>query len=252
MARLRWAAWILPLVALWVVPRSLFPSPSALAQEAPGPRPETPPATVPEGLPGSGTKTLLEAWQEAWTPGEAHARLAQRTGVWKLTTRTWSDPSEEPVVTETTAIRSMILGGRCLEERVVGEIQGMPFESRGYLGYDNVTHRWWSTWMDTLSTAVVVTTGTSDPDAKEIVLAGEYSDPLTGQQRQVRTVVRFVDRDTEEFEWWERRGDREVKTMEILYQRQGLSGLGPESASPAPPKEPSPPAPPELRSPPAI
>lgn len=163
---------------------------------------------------------LLDAWTDAWTPGEAHARLAGRAGVWKLTTRTWGDPAEEPVVTETTAVREMILGGRVLQERVLGEVQGISFESLGQLGYDNVTGRWWSTWMDTFSTAVVVTTGTWDPRARELVLTGEYADPLTGTAREVRTVLRWIDSNTERFEWWETRDGEEVKTMEILYQRQ--------------------------------
>jgi len=183
---------------------------------------DPPPSPVEE--PSRQRSDILEAWTRAWSPGEAHARLAARVGVWKLTTRTWGDPSEEPVVSETTAVREMVLGGRCLQERVVGEVQGIPFESLGHLGYDNVTGRWWSTWMDTLSTAVVVTTGTRDPRAREIVLTGEYVDPLSGETRQVRSVHRWLNLDTERFEWWETRDGIEVKTMEILYQRQTLDG----------------------------
>jgi hypothetical protein len=164
---------------------------------------------------------VLDAWTRAWTPGEAHRRLASRAGFWKLTTRTWSDPSEEPVVTETTAVREMVLSGHCLQEKVLGEVQGLQFQSLGYLGYDNVTRRWWSLWMDTLSTAPVFTTGTDDPDATVLALTGEYADPLTGRSRPVRTVIRFVDYDTERFEWYEIRDGQEVKTMDILYQRQG-------------------------------
>lgn len=164
---------------------------------------------------------LLDVWTRAWTPGRAHSRLASRAGFWKLTTRTWGDLSEEPVVTETTAVREMVLGGRVLQEEVVGEVQGLELQSLGYLGYDNVTHRWWSLWMDTLSTAPVFTTGTEDPGATVLVLSGEYADPLSGRMRPVRTVVRFVDYDTERFEWWETRDGEEVKTMDILYQRQG-------------------------------
>jgi len=200
------------------------PDPSSDASQGPESRAET----EEDGGAGAPAETsesvhrdiVLDAWSRAWTPGTAHERLTDRTGLWKLTTRTWSDPSEEPVVTETTAVREMVLGGRYLQEHVVGEIQGIPFEARGYLGYDNVTGRWWSTWMDTLSTAVVLTTGTRDPGADEIVLTGEYADPLTGETRRVRTIHRFLDADTETFEWWEVRDGTQVKTMEILYQRQ--------------------------------
>lgn len=190
---------------------------------APGredPEAETAETTPPETAP-AGPQSLLDAWTRARTPGRAHTRLASRAGFWKLTTRTWGDPSEEPVVTETMAVRKTVLGGRALQEEVLGEVQGLEFQSLGYLGYDNVTERWWSLWMDTLSTAPVFTTGTADPNAAVVVLTGEYADPLTGESRPVRTVIRFVDYDTERFEWWEIRDGREVKTMDVLYQRQG-------------------------------
>jgi len=184
-------------------------------------------AQEPEPQEEAAPPTLLDTWTRAWTPGKAHARLASRAGFWRLTTRTWGDPSEEPVVTETMAVREMVLGGRALQEEVVGEVQGLEFQSVSYLGYDNVTRRWWSLWMDTLSTAPVFTTGGEDPEAKVLVLTGEYADPLTGGTRPVRTVIRFVDYDTERFEWWETRDGEEVKTMDVLYQRQGpLEGPG--------------------------
>ena len=179
------------------------------------------PAAATEETAAANPPAVLDAWTHAWTPGKAHTRLAARAGFWKLTTRTWGDPSEEPVVTETMAVRKSVLGGRALQEEVVGEVQGLDFQSLGYLGYDNVTRRWWSLWMDTLSTAPVFTAGTADPNATVVVLTGEYADPLTGKSRSVRTVIRFVDYDTERFEWWETRAGREVKTMDVLYQRQG-------------------------------
>lgn len=184
-------------------------------------QPPEPPEEVGSEPARESPPAVLDAWTRAWTPGKAHTRLASRTGFWKLTTRTWGDPSEGPVVTETTAVRKTVLGGRVLQEEVVGEIQGLELQSLGYLGYDNVTRRWWSLWMDTLSTAPVFTAGTRDPEADVLVLTGEYADPLSGRTRPVRTVVRFVDYDTERFEWWETRDGQEVKTMDILYQRQG-------------------------------
>lgn len=214
-------------------------------------------------------RRVLEAWTSARTPGEAHEHLARRAGVWDLTTRTWSEETVEPVVTRATAHRRMILGGRYLEERVEAEVLDAPFEGFGVTGYDNVRGRWWSTWMDTMSTAPVHTVSRGSaggdeveegpgpreadseagtvseigeplvprqPDPAEletevIVMAGSYVDPLSGEVREVRTVTRVLDEDREVFEWWELRPDgSEMKTMEILYQRREAEDQAPDRA----------------------
>lgn len=161
----------------------------------------------------------MRAWQAGWTPGEAHAFLASRAGDWTLTTRTWPEPGVDPVITDSTATRRMILGGRVLEEVVTGEILGLGFEGRGFLGFDNVTGRWWNTWMDTMSTAPVTTVGRPDDLTGDLVLRGDYVDPSSGERRKVRTVYRFTTANSEVFQWWERRGPEEVLTMEIHYER---------------------------------
>lgn len=224
-------------------------------------------------LPGEGDlsepqRRVLEAWTSARTPGEAHDHLLRRVGEWDLTTRTWSEGSVEPQVSRATARRRMVLGGRYLEERVEAEVLDAPFQGFGVTGYDNVTRRWWSTWIDTMSTAPVHTVSRPTPAAEAgegsrgaagelaagggeavlptqpetleletelIVMTGSYVDPLSGESREVRTVTRVLDEDREIFEWWEVRPDgSERKTMEIVYQRRRGEDEPPEdSESPA-------------------
>ena len=192
-------------------------------------------------------RRVLKAWTSARTPGPAHEHLARRAGVWDLTTRTWSEETVEPTVTRSTARRRMTLGGRILEERVAAELLDAPFEGFGVTGYDNVRQRWWSSWMDTMSTAPVHTVSPGSdqgeavgagpsqtgPDSRKleteaIVMIGSYVDPLSGEVREVRTVTRVLDEDREVFEWWELRPDgSEMKTMETLYRRRAAEDDAP-------------------------
>lgn len=215
--------WIALLAAVWlpgaVPPLSAQTDPPPTTEHATGEPAASPASELSEPDLTPAEERMVRAWQAGWTPGEAHDFLASRAGEWSLVTRTWAQPGAEPMITESTATRRMILGGRVLEEVVTGEILGLGFEGRGFLGFDNLTGRWWSTWMDTMSTAPVTTVGSPDTLTGDLVLRGDYVDPLSGERRKVRTVLRFSTPDREVFQWWEQRGPKEVLTMEIRYER---------------------------------
>lgn len=170
----------------------------------------------PEG--GEEMAAMMAAWQKAMTPGDQHANLAKATGSWEATIRTWMDPAAEPMVSKGTVERKMTLGGRILEEHLSSEMMGQPFTGVGRVGYDNVTGRHWSTWTDSMSTGIYLSYGSEDADGS-ISYAGEYQDPMSGGMIKSRAVVRWVDENTQLFEWHEDRGEGEIKTMEITYRR---------------------------------
>jgi hypothetical protein len=43
------------------------------------------------------------------------------------------------------------MGGRFLGQRYTGSMMSAPFEGVGYTGYDNVTKKYWGTWIDRMS-----------------------------------------------------------------------------------------------------
>ncbi len=59
-----------------------------------------------------------------------------------------------------------------------------------------------------------------DADGK-VVYHGEFDDPMTGGKTKVRSVMRWEGDDKQVFEWYEDRGEGEMRTMEITYERQG-------------------------------
>jgi len=162
-------------------------------------------------------QAMMQAWMAAGTPGEQHAELAKHAGDYSLTVKSWMDPAAEPEVSQGSAHSEMVLGGRVLHETVEGDMMGMPFNGIGYTGYNNTTGKYWSVWMDSMSTALGVGEGTWDAEAGGLAMTMEYVDPMTKTTKTARTLSRHRDDGTMVFEWFEDREGTEVKTMEIVY-----------------------------------
>jgi len=124
----------------------------------------------------------MEAWQKAATPGEVHAFLAKKSGKWKITGKMWMAPGTDPVVSESTAVAEMILGGRFLKEEMKGTSMGMPFEGLGITGYDNTTGIVTSVWYDNMGTVTSMFTGKYETPGEPLELTGHIPPDTTIRQ----------------------------------------------------------------------
>jgi hypothetical protein len=173
-----------------------------------------------ETTPSDEQTAIMEAYQRAAALGPQHAMLAGMAGEFRLTLRSFNEPGSEPAVSTGTSTRKMILGGRYLEETVHASVAGQPFEGRGLTGYDNVTRSWWGSWIDTMSTGIMITGGTWDEEAGVGTFEGEYNDPVTGELQSSRSVIRRLPNGDEQMEMYMTTAVGEVKALEILYQRK--------------------------------
>ena len=165
---------------------------------------------------------IMQAWEEAMTPGPQHAEMAALEGTWAMTTTWWMYPDSPPQVAQGTAVRTMIMEGRVLQERVTSPgMFGQPFEGLALTGYDNVTGAYWGTWTDNMSTGVTLTTGRWDDAAGMFVFEGETPDPMTGGTMPMRIESRTDGDDREVSEFFFPGPDGQMfKSMEIVYERQ--------------------------------
>ena len=170
--------------------------------------------------PNAEQQAMMEAYQRAATPGAQHASLAKMAGEYTLTIKMFGEPGTEPEVSTGTASRRMILGGRYLEETVHAMMMGEHFEGRGLTGYDNVTHSWWGSWIDTMSTGIMINSGAWDEEAGVGTFEGEYNDPVTGELQSSRSVIRRLPNGDELMEMYMTTAVGEVKALEIVYQRK--------------------------------
>jgi hypothetical protein len=61
--------------------------------------------------------------------------------------------------------------------------------------------------------------GTYDPATKTLTYTSEY-EPMPGMKTKVRELLKIPDKDHHTLEFYEDRGGKEVKVMEIIYTRQ--------------------------------
>jgi hypothetical protein len=191
----------------------ILPAAAALAQEkAKGPE-KAPPAAEQE------MKAAMEAMEKAATPGAMHQFLAKMAGTWNVESKAWMGPGD-PMISKGTSVCTMVLGGRFLQEEVKADFGGMPYEGKGITGYDNVAKVFQATWVDTLGTGLGVATGSLDPTGKILTSTMTFTDPRTGKEGSMRTVLTLVDEKTHRFEVFERGPDgKEVRTMEMTYRK---------------------------------
>ncbi len=157
---------------------------------------------------------------KAATPGEPHQKLQSMEGHWNVHLKSWAMPGAPAMESDGSAEMSMVLGGRYLRQTFTGDFMGMPFEGLGYIGYDNVKKQYFNSWMDNMSTGMMITSGHFDPAGMKGTFEGTMTDPMGGEM-SVKEVLHLVDRDHHTMEMWGPGPDGQTfKMMEISYSRK--------------------------------
>ena len=164
-------------------------------------------------------KAMQEAMQKAATPGDAHKKLEPLVGTFDAKVSMWMAPDQPPQESTGTSESSWVLGGRFLETKYQGTFMGQPFSGIGYTGYDNVTKKYIGTWMDTMSTGMMSSSGTMA--GKSMKMTASMSDPMSGKVTRSTETFTIVDNDHNKMEMWDKGPDgKPVKVMEINYTRK--------------------------------
>ena len=162
---------------------------------------------------------------------ENHKLLASLDGTWNCNVKMWmdGDTSKKPDVSKSTAVRKSIMDGRYVIMDVTGKMEmpgpdgkkkEMTFKGQGTEGYDNVKKKFVGTWMDSMGTGIMMSEGDYDPATKTFTYTGEF-EMMPGMKQKLREVLKITDKDHMDFEYYEDRGGKEMKTMEIAYTRSG-------------------------------
>ena len=165
-------------------------------------------------------KAMMDIYMKLAVPGLPHKHLAEMAGSWTTRTVAWMEVGKPPMESKGTCEQKMILGGRFLQQEYTGDMMGTTFNGINLVGYDNHTKKYVSTWMDSMSTGIMVFEGTAGADGKTITQTSRYDDPVRGPM-QWRTVTRIVDDNTFLFEMYGTyKSGNEEKMMEITYTRK--------------------------------
>lgn len=166
-------------------------------------------------------KAMMEAWEKAGTPGEAHKKLEPFVGTWDTKVTSWMQPGGPPQESTGVSENRWTLGNRFLEMRYEGQFMEKPFTGVGYTGYDNIKKKYIGSWMDSMGTSMMTSTGEADASGKVMTFNATMDDPITGKTVPVKQKTTITDNDHHTMEMWTPAPDGKMfKTLEIVYTRK--------------------------------
>lgn len=178
---------------------------------------------------------MMAQMMELGKPGENHKTLERFVGSWTYRIKYWSAPENTnvpPVESGGTTVTKSTMGGRYFISEHKGQMQfpgpdgamqSMPFSGMAVQGYDNVKRKFVASWIDNMGTGIMMMEGTFDADANTLTYVADY-EAMPGMKTKVREAITMTDQNHHTMSWFEHRGDKEVKTMEITYIRSGGAG----------------------------
>ena len=194
--------------------------PAVHAQDAP---------SAPKAAAKPSEAEMMAKMMELANPGEHHRELEPLVGNWDYTVKFSMAPGQ-PMgdAGHGTAVRAALMGGRyflmnvngqMLMPDAEGKMKETEFKGMEVDGYDNVKQKFVSTWIDNMGTSIVVSDGSYDAASKTFTYLFEM-EVLPGVKVKARQVLKMLDADHHQLDWYETRGGQEVETMQIAYTRQ--------------------------------
>lgn len=167
------------------------------------------------------SEEMMQKWTEYATPGEKHKVLQSMVGEWDYELKFWHTPDSEPEVHKGTSTIKSIMDGRFIKHKAQADMNGMPFEGMGLVGYNNELKKYQTLWIDNMGTGMMTATGQYDAEMKAIVEEGTYTCPMEEKEKSFRGITRLISENKFTYEWFtdDKDGNR-YRAMEIEYKRR--------------------------------
>lgn len=172
--------------------------------------------------PTKATTTAADAaaFEKAGVVGLQHQRLAELVGTWKVTQSFWTSGNLTPKIDTGSATYAMVLGGRHLRQDLQINSADKAFEALGYIGFDNMTGRYYSSWMDINFTGMIIAYGDYDATAHTYTFMGTLPGPAAGEAVPLRAELKVVDANHFIYDFYERHAGIEALAVRLEYTRQ--------------------------------
>lgn len=166
---------------------------------------------------GPDEQELMKKYMEASKPGEPHQGLAKYCGQWDVLNQFQNGDKVQE--TAGSAQFEMILGGRFLVQKNQGNWSGMKYDGFQILGYDNVTRKYQSVWLDSMSSGMLITEGIAD--AKGCIgMQGPMKDVYTPKGRTFYNTFEPEGDDKFIVELWHDMKGKKEKCARFVYTRK--------------------------------
>jgi Protein of unknown function (DUF1579) len=99
----------------------------------------------------------------------------------------WFKPGAPPVVTKGTSTIRPLLNGLFVEEKIDGALNGTPFTTLSWTGFNTATHQYEATRISSTNTMRIAEAGSYDEKTRQFELKADY--PFAGDTWHQRTVI---------------------------------------------------------------
>lgn len=154
-------------------------------------------------------------------PGPEHELFKEDVGTWDAVVETYMQPGAPPSKSKGVETNTLGCGGLCLITDFKGEMMpGMTFHGHGTATWDAAKKKYVGSWMDSMSTSLMISEGTYDPASRSFTGYMEGPD-MTGKTVKVKSVSEYKSPDTRVFTMYGPGADgKEAVTMRITYTRR--------------------------------
>jgi hypothetical protein len=157
-------------------------------------------------------------------PTAEHQRLVKEVGTWDATVKSWMrGPDSEPVVSQGVEVVKLMPGGLWLKSEFDGKFADQEFHGCGQSGYDTTKGKYVGTWVDSMSTGIMMMEGDYDRASHTLTMYSKGTEP-SGKAYDAKMTSKYdPDENTRVFTMSmksdETKGEY-VKIMEITYKRR--------------------------------
>jgi hypothetical protein len=148
-----------------------------------------------------------------------HERLTAMCGTWDVEMTFWFKPGAAGVPAKGTSTIRPLFGGLFIEERIEGTLNGTPFTTLAWTGFNPGTRQYEATRIASTNTMRIAETGVYDDRARQFELNADYR--LGGDTWHQRTVIQATSADAMTAASYLSFGTvPEWKSVEIRYTRK--------------------------------
>lgn len=156
-------------------------------------------------------------------PTAEHKALAKDVGTWDATIKSWMrGPDSEPAVSPGVEVVKLMPGGLWLQTEFDGKFGDQEFHGCGQTGYNAKKGKFVGTWVDSMSTEIMMMEGEYDPATRTVTFYSKGTEP-NGKPYESKMTSKHEDDDTRVFTMLMKSEDTKgeyMKVMEITYKRR--------------------------------
>ncbi len=160
-----------------------------------------------------------ELQQEKKSARPLPQHFSQRLGTFRAEMEFYQPSGEIAFKTVGTQVNTLICGGLWLQEDLKADMQGEAFHGRGLDGYDTKSKECVGTWVDSMSSHLMVHKGKLDAGGRKLVATGQI-EVEGGGLKPGRLETLLIDKNHYEFRMYIVGGAKELLTMKIRFTRK--------------------------------